>query len=86
MKMKKLIFAAVACAFIASPALANEFNVMQTKVLDRIDGYMVQFKDDPAKMDFLTQKKQCTEKAADIEQLKTCLAKFPIEQLQAMVK
>jgi len=84
--MKKLILAAVACAFLVSPALASEFNVMQTKVLDRIAGYMVDFKDDAAKMDFLTQKKECTEKATDIEQLKACLAKFPIEQLQAMVK
>ena len=84
--MKKLILAAMAWAFLAGPAFAGEFNVMQTKVLDRINGYMVEFKDDPAKMDFLTQKKECAEKAADIEQLKVCLAKFPIEQLQAMVK
>ena len=84
--MKKLILALVASAFLANPSLAGEFNVMQTKVLDQIASYMAEYEDDAEKMDFLTQKKECAEKATDTEQLKACLAKFPIEQLQAMVK
>ena len=75
--MKKLILATVACAFIASPALANEFNVEQTRMLDKIAGKMENSKDNAAKMDFLTQKKACVEKAADMDGLKACLATFP---------
>ena len=82
--MKKLILASVACAFIASPALANEFNVEQTTMLDRIAGKMEKFKTDAAKMDFLIQKKECVEKAMDIDGLKVCLAKFSPEQLEAI--
>ena len=75
--MKKLILATVACAFIASPALANEFTVEQTKMLDQIAGKMENSKDNAAKMDFLTQKKAFVEKAADINGLKASLATFP---------
>lgn len=84
--MKKLILAIVICAFTAGPALAGEFNVEQTKMLDGIAGNMDNFKDDAGKMDFLIQKKECVEKAADIDGLKACLAQFPPEQLEAMTK
>jgi len=84
--MKKLILATVACAFLASPVLANDFNVAQTNVLDKIAGNMEKFKDDAEKTDLLIQKKECVEKATDIDALKTCLSTFPPEQLQAMIK
>ena len=82
--MKKLVLAAVACAFIAGPALAGEFNVEQTKMLDKIAGNMETCRDDAGKMDFLIQKKECVEKATDIDGLKVCLAHFPPEKLEAM--
>ena len=75
--MKKLILATIACAFLASPAFANEFIAEQTKVLDNIAGKLESFKDDAEKMDFLTQKKACVVKAKDIDGLKACLATFP---------
>ena len=84
--MKKLILATVACAFLASPALANEFNDIQTKMLEGIVSDMATFKDNAAKIDFLTQKKECTEKATDIDGLKVCAAKFPQKQLEVATK
>jgi len=84
--MKKLILATIASAVLVSPVLASDFNVAQTRILDRIAVYMDKYKDDASKMDFLTQKKECTEKATDIDGLKTCLAKFPLEQLSAMAE
>ncbi len=84
--MKKLILATVAFAFIASPALASKFDVIQAQMIDLISSYMELYKDDTKKMDFLTQKKVCMEKAVDTEDLKTCLSKFPTTQLIAQVK
>ncbi len=84
--MKKLILATIACAFFASPVLASEFNVVQTKMLDEIAINMEKYNADAAKMDILAQKKECTEKAADIEGLKVCLTKFPTEKLQTVSK
>ena len=75
--MKKLILATIACAFLASPAFANEFNVEQTKMLEQVTAQMENSIDDAAKMDFLTQKKACVEKATDSAGLKDCLATFP---------
>ena len=84
--MKKLILATVACTFLASPVLASEFNVVQTKLLDEIAINMEKYKADAAKMDVLVQKKECTEKAADIDGLKVCLSKFSAEKLQTVSK
>lgn len=84
--MKKMILATVACVFLATPVLATEFNVAQTKVLDKLASNMEKFKDDAPKMDLLTQKKECVEKATDIDTLKVCLTKYSPEQLQAIIK
>ena len=83
-KMKKLIFAILACAFIASPAFAADFKVEQTMMLNKITMKMDKFKDDANKTDFLTQKKACVEKAADLSGLKECINKFHPDQLKAM--
>lgn len=82
--MKKLLLAVLACAFIAGPAFANEFKVEQTMLLNKITMKMDTFKDDANKTDFLTQKKACVEKAADLDGLKECVAKFSPDQLKAM--
>lgn len=82
--MKKLILAILTFAFLASPAFANDFKVEQTMMLNKITMKMDKFKDDANKTDFLTQKKACVEKAADLSGLKECLAKFPPEQLKAI--
>ncbi len=84
--MKKLIFAAVACVFLATPVLADDFNMAQTKVLEKIAGNMEIFKNDTAKMNILSQKKECVKEATDIDTLTTCLSQFPQDQLQAMTK
>jgi len=82
--MKKLIFAILACAFIASPAFAADFKVEQTMMLNKITMKMDKFKDSANKTDFLTQKKACVEKAADLNGLKECINKFHPDQLKAM--
>ena len=84
--MKKLILATVACVFLASPVFADDFNMAQIKVLEKIASNMEIFKNDAAKMDLLSQKKECVEKATDIDTLTTCLSQFPQNQLQAMTK
>ena len=78
--MKTLILTTVVCAFLAGPALADEFNVEQTKMLNRIAAKMEIFQDDAAKIDFLIQKKECVQKTTDIEGLKACLVQFQLLQ------
>ena len=84
--MKKMILAILTCAFIASPVFASDFQVEQTMLLNNITMKMDKFKDDATKMDFLAQKKSCVKKAADLDGLKECVAKFHPDQLQAMSK
>ena len=84
--MKKLILATVACVFLASPVFADDLNMEQIKVLEKIAGNMDIFKNDEAKMNLLSQKKECVEKATDIDTLTICLSQFPQDQRQAMTK
>jgi hypothetical protein len=81
--MVKLILATLVCAFIASPALASEFRIEQTKMLNNISMNMEEFTGDTNKLYFLTQKKICVENATDINNLKECIAKFQPDQLEA---
>ncbi len=71
--MKKLLLAVIACGFIASPALANDFAAAQTKVLGDIITQMDQAKNDPAMLDALTVKRNCVEKATNVEELDNCM-------------
>ena len=71
--MKKLLLAVIACGFIASPALANDFAAQQTKVLGDIIAQMDQAKNDPAMLDALTAKRNCVEKATKVEDLQQCM-------------
>lgn len=75
--MKKLILATLACVFLANPIFADDFNMAQIKVLEKIAAHMEIFKNDAVKMDILSQKKECVEKATDIDTLTTCLSRFP---------
>jgi len=61
-KMKKLIFAVIACALVAGPAMADDFAAMQTEKLDKIATKMEQFKNNPKVVEFLTEKKDCVTK------------------------
>ncbi len=72
--MKKLLLAAIACAFISGPALANDFATEQAKTLGDIITPMEQAKTDPAALDALTAKRNCVEKATQLEELQQCLA------------
>ncbi len=78
-KMKKLLLAAIACAFIATPVLANDFAAEQTKVLGDIIAQMDQAKNDPAQLDALTAQRNCVEKATTTEDLQDCM-KAPKEE------
>ncbi len=73
--MKKLILAAIACAFIAAPALGADFAAEQAKSLGDIIAKMEQVKNNPAQMDALTAQRNCIEKATKIEDLKGCMDK-----------
>ncbi len=85
--MKKVIFAVLVCAFIASPVFAaGDFKMEQTMLINKITMTMDEFQNDAVKMDFLTQKKDCVEKAGSIGDLKECVAKYPAEQLKALGK
>ena len=84
--MKKLILATIVCAIIVSPALAGDFAAEQAKTLGNIITQMDKMKDDPAKMDFLTKKRNCVEKATKVEELQKCLTQFPPEKLDAPAK
>lgn len=84
--MKKLIVAAIAGAFLASPVFASDFSAEQAKQLDMIAAQMLQYKEDAAKLDFLVQKNECVEKATDLDALKACLVKFPEDKLESIAK
>lgn len=84
--MKKLVLAAIAGAFLVCPAYAGDFSAEQAKELEMIAEQMLQNKDDAAKMDILTQKKECVEKAADLDALQACLTEFTAEKLRGMAK
>ena len=84
--MKKIIFAIIACTFVACPAFANEFNVEQTMILNEIEGKMAISKGDEAKLAQLIKQKGCVEKATDLDGLQGCLSKFQTDQLQGAVK
>jgi hypothetical protein len=82
--MKKLILAILTCAFIASPAFADDFEGEQTNMLNNITMQMERFKDDARKMEFLTQKKACVEEATKLLGLQECMSKFDPAQLEIM--
>ncbi len=84
--MKKLLVAAIACAFLASPVLANDFAAEQAKELGKIITQMDKMKDDTATMDFLAKKRNCVEKATTVEKLQECLAQFPAEKMKPTKK
>ncbi len=73
--MKKLTLGLLAFAFIATPAFASDFQVEQTMLLNNITVDMDKFKDDAGKLETLTQKKACVEKATDLDGLKECVSK-----------
>lgn len=81
--MKKLLLATIACTFIAAPAFANDFATEQAKVLSEIITKMDEMKNDPIQMDLLTNKRNCVEKATNIEGLQECLTKNPSMEQQA---
>lgn len=80
--MKKLILTTIACTFIAAPVFAGDFQVEQAKSLEKIADAMGQFKDDAAKMDFLTQQKECVVHATELKVLNDCLATLPSLELK----
>ncbi|MCF6187414.1 MAG: hypothetical protein L3J49_08080 [Desulfobulbaceae bacterium] len=84
--MKKLILATIACAFIAGPALANDFAAEQAKTLGDIIVKMDQAKENPAVLDILTSKRNCVEAATNIEGLQECIAKFPSQPMDTTAK
>jgi|GEM_PF-4302194 hypothetical protein len=71
--MKKLILAAIACAFVAGPALANDFAADQAKMLGDVIAKMEQVKNDPAQLEALTAQRNCVEKATSMEALQKCV-------------
>jgi hypothetical protein len=80
--MKKIIVTTIALAFIASPALAVDFAQDKEQQLTDIVGMMDKHKESPTIMAFLAKKKDCVEKAADLEALKSCTQEFPAEGMQ----
>jgi hypothetical protein len=84
--MKKLILGTIACAFLVSPALASDFAADQAKELGKIIAKMDTVKNDPVKMDFITKKRNCVEKATNVEDLQKCIAEFPAEKKDATAK
>lgn len=84
--MKKIIFAIIACTFVACPAFANDFNAEQTLTLKEIDNKMAIFKGDEAKLSQLIKQKECVERSTDLDGLQGCLSKFQTEQLQGAQK
>ncbi len=79
--MKRIIVLAIAGAFLTTPAFADTFKADQEAMLKKITAKMEKFKASPAKIDFLTKKKACVEKAKDAKGLADCKAKMPPEQL-----
>lgn len=84
--MKKLILATIACAFIAGPAIANDFATEKAKILGDIITKAEQVKNDPVQLDFLTAQRNCVEKAENIEGLQECTANFKPTEKEAAVK
>ena len=82
--MKKLILTALLCTFIASPVLANDFVIEQANTLSKIATKMESAQGDAASIDYLTQKKSCVEAAANMGELKDCIAKYPAAKLKAV--
>lgn len=82
--MKKIIAVAIVCAFFAAPVYANEFVAAQTKMLEKVTENMAKFEGNAAKIDFLTKKKECIEKATDAAGLTECKAKFNPKSLMEM--
>lgn len=83
--MKKMLFAVIACAMLASPVLAEDFATMKTSKLDKIAGKMEKFKDSDKVTAFLQEKKACVEAATDMDGLKACVTKFPPEKIQELL-
>lgn len=71
--MKKLVVAVIAGAFLASPVFAGDIEAEKAVELNKVAGSLEKFKDDPAKMDALMQKKECIERAIDLNELKGCV-------------
>ncbi len=84
--MKKLIIATIACAFIAGPALASDFAAEQAKVLGQIIAAMDKEKNNPEKLNALTNERNCVETATNAEALQACVAKFSHEQKETTAK
>ena len=71
--MKKLILTTIACAFITSPALANDFATEQAKILGDIIAKMEQSKIDPAQIESLIAQRNCVEQTTTVEELHACI-------------
>jgi hypothetical protein len=84
--MKKLILATIACAFIATPALANDFATEQAKELGSIIKEMDTMEHNSPAMDFLTDKRNCVEKSTNLEELQACVTKFQPQHDEKVVK
>ena len=82
--MKKIIVAAIVCAFFAAPVYANDFATAQAEMLGKITEKMTQFEGNVAKTDFLIQKKACVEHAVDVAGLAACTAQFDPKALMEM--
>ena len=71
--MKKLILTTIACAFITSPALADDFATEQAKILGDIIAKMEQSKTDPAQIESLIAQRNCVEQTTTVEELRECV-------------
>ena len=84
--MKKWFSATLILSFITSPVYGYELKALQEKTLNNIQAKMEQHKDDPAKINLLTEQKECVEKATDTDAVKACLAIFPLEPAKFLEK
>ena len=82
--MKKMILAALVLAFFAGPALADEFKTEQIKMFDSINAELAQCQNDATKTNALTKKKECVEKAVDLNALKACLTEPSLASTKSM--
>ncbi len=82
--MKKIIAAVIVSAFLAAPVYASDFAAAQTAMLEKITGKITKFEGNEAKVDFLTKKKACVEKATDAAGLAACKTEFDPKKLMEM--
>ncbi|MCK5070524.1 MAG: hypothetical protein KAR01_08275 [Desulfocapsa sp.] len=82
--MKKVIAAVIVSAFLAAPVYASDFATAQAAMLEAISGKVTKFEGNEAKIDFLTKKIVCVEKATDVAGLAACKAEFDPKKLMEM--